>query len=143
MTLLTAIPTTAELPPLVDALSSALRDVEPFDLTYTDLDSHGTFFQYLFVAVDKSEQLAALRHRVRSALLPRLPAEVPSDYFPHLSLMYGVDNETRRVQEIIEGLQGKEEVRRGAGFRAESVLLVKCEGPPAEWQVLETVRLQR
>lgn len=121
-----------------------MQGVKPLKLHHEELGSHGTFFQYLFVAVEKSEELAELRSRVRSACLPPNLSSKADDYFPHLSLMYGEDTETRKVGEVIEELKkaGGEEVRPGGGFTADEVLVVSCEGPPKEWKVLGRVKLQ-
>lgn len=121
-----------------------MQGIKPLNLQYEGLGSHGTFFQYLFVAVEKREELQELRRRVRSACLPPNVNSKADDYFPHLSLMYGEDTETRKVAEIIEELQrdGGEEVRSGGGFTAVEVLVVSCVGPPKDWKVLGRVQLQ-
>ncbi|ORY70784.1 2',3'-cyclic-nucleotide 3'-phosphodiesterase [Leucosporidium creatinivorum] len=144
VTLLTGIPTGAPLEPLLQQLESAVQDAEPLKLQYKELGTHGTFFQYLFVAVEKSEELKELRSRVRTACLPPNVSATADDYFPHLSLMYGEDTETRKVADVIGELknEGGEEVRSGGGFAVDEVLLVSCEGPPKEWMVLGRVKLQ-
>lgn len=121
-----------------------MRGVKPLELQYQELGSHGTFFQYLFVAVEKSEELKELRSRVRTACLPPNVTSKPDEYFPHLSLMYGEDTESRKVADVMEQLEkeGGEEVRSGRGFTADEVLVVSCEGPPKEWKVLGRVKLQ-
>lgn len=141
VTLLTGIATDAPVPPLIDALEKALVDIKPFHITYTEFGTHGTYFQYLFAAVDKSDELAELRSVVRRACLPQLPAEEPAAYFPHLSLMYGSDQEGRKAEDILDEL--RESGTEVEPFKVESVSVVKCEGPPGDWEVLKVVELER
>ncbi|KAK4699729.1 2',3'-cyclic-nucleotide 3'-phosphodiesterase, partial [Phenoliferia sp. Uapishka_3] len=127
------------------SLSSPLR---------LDFDGLGTkttptqrnYFQYLFAVINpENEELMKLRKAVREALLTEEQLGVADDYFPHLSLMYGDDTESRNVGRIIEGLE-KREVKRGRAsgweingvevVEVEEVLLVRCEGPPEDWEVI-------
>jgi hypothetical protein len=145
VTLLTGIPTSASVPELIASLDSAIRranPTSPLQLSFTHLGTHHTFFQYLFAAVDPAPPLVALRSLVRSTLLPQLDGTL-DNYFPHFSLMYGVDTEERKVARIIEGLEQQEQrnVGAGEGFEASEVSVVKCEGPPTEWQVVGKVSL--
>lgn len=145
VTLLTGIPTDTPLEPLLATLKQAVEGVQPFQLQYSELGTHGTFFQYLFAGVVLSPELLDLRRRVQAALTPS--AGPDTVYFPHLSLMYGQDSEEtprRKVEDILEQLRGKEgeAVRSAEGFEASSVLVVKCEGPPEQWEVLSEVELQ-
>lgn len=81
-----------------------------------------------------------LRRTVREALLPTEVAQLPDDYFPHLSLMYGADTHETRSVNLIEDLAAK----GGAGVTTllvAEVLLVKCEGRPEEWEILGRLTL--
>lgn len=109
-------------------------------LNYAGLGSkaaEGNFFQYLFVKIDPSNALlAALRAAVRRVCLPSLAPET-DDYFPHLSLMYGKDDENRNAKEIIGELEEEEGAVWTVGsFAAAEILLIRAEGPPKVWEVM-------
>lgn len=74
------------------------------------------------------------------------------DYFPHLSLMYGVDSkeEGRIANEIIRELEERGEagqdgeryqVKGMYKFAAKEVWCVRCEGKVEDWEVLGKVKL--
>lgn len=70
----------------------------------------GVYFQYLFAEVKLSDRLERLRTRVRRGLIPRRADDddTVDDYFPHLSLMYGTDEDDRDRDE------DEDETERGA-----------------------------
>ncbi|GAA5840690.1 hypothetical protein JCM9279_007404 [Rhodotorula babjevae] len=165
VTLLSGIPSSAELPPLLDSLRAALAQwrqthAAPLRLAFTSLGSKAAervFFQYLFAHVDNSnEALVALRQATRNALLSPEQRAKADDYMPHLSLMYGEDDERKAAQGIMDELRREGgEVRRvegegGAercavsgheGIEVDEVQVWRCEGPPEAWQMVASERL--
>ncbi|TNY22588.1 2',3'-cyclic-nucleotide 3'-phosphodiesterase [Rhodotorula diobovata] len=174
VTLLSGIPShsSADLPALLASLRTALdhwREQQkqqqphsaPLRLKFTALGSKASernYFQYLFAAVSSSnDALLALRAATREALLPADARSQKDDYFPHLSLMYGEDDERKSAGGIMAGLQSEGgEVRLGEGERegtttcevaghegieVKEVQLWRCEGPPEEWECLGSEQL--
>ena len=165
VTLLSGLPSSAELPPLLDSLRTALAQwhkshAAPLHLAFSSLGSKAAernFFQYLFARVDDSnEALVALRKAARDALLSPEQRAEPDDYMPHLSLVYGDDDERKTAQGIMDELRREGgEVRRveGAGGAArcavaghegievDEVQVWRCEGPPEAWQMVARERL--
>ncbi|GAA5925058.1 hypothetical protein JCM1841_004061 [Sporobolomyces salmonicolor] len=160
VTLLTGIPSTASIPAVLSSLSSALsawRCTAPsaprLSLSFAPLGSKAAqnhYFQYLFAQVDLSPALLALRQAVRAALLPELDPAT-DDYFPHVSLMYGVDTEERSAAGILGTLQEEGDVRQGedgawvvrgvTGIEVHEVQVVMCEGRPEVWKVVGSMPL--
>lgn len=146
VTLLTGIPTAAPVPQLVTELNQAVAAFhlstpsEPsLPLAFTGLATRHSFFQYVLATVDPSAQLLALRKAVRDALLGDGLGE--DDFFPHLSLAYGEDDEGKTAEAIIQELGQGRTVGGVDGFAAEEILIVSCEGPPATWRVVGKVPL--
>lgn len=153
VTLLTGIATETAPASVLSQLSKAVTEYRlanpagvPLSLQFTELDTHEPkFFQYLFAAVRPTPELLALRASVRGEVLGLDPAS--DDFFPHLSLAYGKDEGDREVREMIEELSaGQEagdtvEVAGLTGFDVGEVQLVKCEGPPPDWEVVGRVSL--
>lgn len=83
--------------------------------------------------------MGALRGAVREGLLGEGLGE--DDFFPHLSLVYGEDGEGRTAEGIVRELGGGKEVGGIGGFEAEEILVVRCEGPPENWEVVGRVPL--
>ncbi|GAA6061980.1 hypothetical protein JCM10212_005224 [Sporobolomyces blumeae] len=166
-------------------------------LEFQHLGTHAAdriYFQYLFVQVRLDERLRALRRAVRegmssdstttSTMTTKSSTEGrpnsdsadhadaeddKDDYFPHLSLAYGLDEPEdrerpgtwRNALEIIDRLErdgtaGRALARSSAGadrtvegyevkghdaFEVDEVLIVRCEGRPEEWEVLGRVAL--
>lgn len=160
VTLLSGIPSSAPLPPLLDSLSSAIAawrttHQSPLRLSFRELGTKAdeqNFFQYLFAKISPDAPLIALRKAVRDALLPDDAARQPADdYFPHLSLMYGVDNERRRAKEIIRRMEedgtmrtidgGWHALKGQEGIEIKEVQVWMCEGKPEEWKMVGKVPL--
>lgn len=124
---------------LSERVHNIAQGTRPFQVQYNGVGTHGTYFQYVFAKVAPSEALSNLRHRVRQAVMP---SESPDDYFPHLSLVYGEDAEHRSARDIVAGLENSGDERL-VGFEVTSIQIVRCEGRPEDWQVLEDVTLIR
>jgi hypothetical protein len=95
-----------------------------------------------------------LRKAVRASFFPaQVAAQEKDSYFPHLSLMYGEDDGSKKADEIIEKLLGADgkvkkvvgkegwSVNGVEGFGVVEVRVVRCDGPPEEWKVLGEVPL--
>lgn len=78
------------------------------------------------------------------------------DFFPHLSLMYGFDEDSTskdgigRAERLMGEMKRDGNVRKREGgielggvreFEVGEVLLVRCEGEPEDWRVLGSVSL--
>ncbi|GAA5859383.1 hypothetical protein JCM1840_004590 [Sporobolomyces johnsonii] len=163
VTLLTGLPSTAPLPSILSSLSLALStwrtSTSPtLSLSFLPLGSKSksaqpNYFQYLFAQIDPSPPLLALRQAVRTALLPHLDPAT-DDYFPHLSLMYGVDTDERSAEAIMGTLQDEGVVREAeeegdkwvvggvSDVEVREVQVVLCEGRPEEWKIVGSVPLR-
>ena len=109
-------------------------------LKFQQLGTHHTFFQYVFAQVDpRNAQLFALRKAVRDGLLSDDLGE--DDFFPHLSLVYGADDNKKTAEGIISELGDGNSVAGLDGFTASEIQVVKCEGPPESWEVIGSVSL--
>lgn len=149
VTLLTGIPTDAPLPQLLSDLNKAVAAYhletpsEPFlPLQFVGLGTNHTFFQYVFAAVSQvNPQLFALRKAVRDGLLGDNLGE--DDFFPHLSFVYGEDDDKKTAKGIIDELSAKggSSVAGLDGFSAGEIQVVKCEGPPESWAIVGSVPL--
>ncbi|KAM0756216.1 LigT-like protein [Meredithblackwellia eburnea MCA 4105] len=145
VTLLTGIPTSASTTELLDSVRSAVKGIAPFQVTLTKLGSkadQNNYFQYLFSIVETpNKELFNLRKVVRTALLPPAVSETLDDYFPHLSLAYGIDNEERNAAKMIRDLENSA-LPSVKEFKVVSVQVVMCEGKPEEWKVLGEAPLE-
>ncbi len=111
-----------ELIQLTDTLATSLQ---PLELLLTRADSGDSFYQSIFVRVEKSKELGSAR-RLACRLFNMDESEV---YMPHLSLMYG--DMSRKDKERILNLMEREYQMR---FTANFVRLVKTEGKPKDWK---------
>lgn len=147
------------------------------DAVYAKLGTKPTPFQYLFVQITKSPALLTLHQSLaRQLTAPHSSstqdphadeddqrAKVAADYFPHLSLMYGVDSLSppRNSHQIIstlvrdglatspphsdstEILSGENKCTVGGegGFRGKEIVVMDCEGPVSGWVALGRVSL--
>ncbi|GAA5840853.1 hypothetical protein JCM5353_001992 [Sporobolomyces roseus] len=151
VTLLTKLASTASLlSDLQTTLTEWKKTQTSSDLllSFEGLGSHASsqnYFQYLFAIINLSPQLASLRQSTRSSLHSEEKRQEEDDYFPHLSLMYGLDDENKNSKEIITSLeQGGEcgmtdegyEVSSRREFVVEEVWAVRCIGKVEDWEVL-------
>lgn len=111
-----------ELIQLTDMLAGSLH---PFELMLTKADCGNSFYQSIFVRVEKSKGLQSAR-RVACSLFDTNESE---DYMPHLSLLYG--NMPRNEKERILNLMEREFQMK---FTAKYIRLVKTEGKPKDWK---------
>ena len=149
--------TLASLPldiPVSAILAGVPQGQKQIDISYKSLEIGTHYFRSVYIAVKLSPELSALHQHVHAALQtdPKTPA------YPHLSLAYVTDKdaETRLRHQFAESLEVKEAndgialgVGDGrdeskdwiAGFRADEIWIVRCEGPVETWKVLDIIRL--
>ncbi|KAH7340830.1 RNA ligase/cyclic nucleotide phosphodiesterase [Rhizoctonia solani] len=120
----------------------------PMTLRFLKVQTGESYFQSVLIAIDPTPELVNLHDSVRQTLNYPLPPG--ASYFPHLSLFYGGDQELKEslVQRLHE--QGTVVSREGeygdtvAGIseiHIEEIWLVRSEGPPEVWEVVEKWRL--
>ncbi|KAG8698735.1 hypothetical protein FRC09_007054 [Ceratobasidium sp. 395] len=126
-----------------------LDKIAPMTLDFLKVQAGKTYFQSVLIAVSLSLELQFLHDSVRKALNRPLPDN--SSYFPHLSLFYGGESQefkeslVRRLYE--DGTAVPIEDDRGVAVAGLSkihvgeVWLLRTEGPPEGWEVLEKWRL--
>ncbi|GAA5823788.1 hypothetical protein JCM11251_003294 [Rhodosporidiobolus azoricus] len=164
ITLLSSIPSSAPLSEVLSKVSTAIstfRASHPSSSLQLPLSAPGTrgsYFQYVFSAVEPTPELLALRKATSAAFFPELEGK-GDDYFPHLSLVYGQDRGERSatgiILDLVMGGEAKcvpleaegEEQREKWTFRdvdevdVTEIKVVKCDGLPEEWKVLGSVPL--
>ncbi|MDX1585312.1 MAG: 2'-5' RNA ligase family protein [Balneolaceae bacterium] len=119
-----------ELIQLTDTLAGALS---PFDLLLTKAGYRDKFYQSLFVHIKKSAKLM----NAYNTALQLFGYEEEEEYIPHLSLMYG--DISREEKERILSVMGREFHIR---FEVHSLLLVKTEGKPDEWEKIHSAEFK-
>lgn len=158
ITLLTQIHLT--LPHIFTHLNHALtlyHSTTPHPLILTfNLDNLGTaptplYYQYIYLSLSLSSHpsLASLQHAFRSTFFPA-SAEKEDDYFPHLSLLYGSDEDGSgtNAEEIIRRLKEKggalwdmREDKMEMEMEIEEVVVVDTEGEVGEWKIVGRAKL--
>jgi len=150
--------TLASLP--LDTPVSAIRacipqDQKQINIAFRSLEIGSHYFRSVYLAVNLSPELSALHQEVHAAL--RIDPKTPA--FPHVSLCYVTDKdaekglrrqfaESLRVKEESDGIslgvddEGDESEDGMAGFRADEIWVVRCEGPVETWEVLDIIKLQ-
>jgi len=118
-----------------------LGNMKSFGVTFLPVAAGHTFFQSVLIPIPASAELLDLRVSTCDTL--KVPFQ---PYFPHLSLYYGdVSNEEREtiIEELHKegitqiGTDGNTRVAGIQGFKVEELWVVRCEGKPEEWEVLE------
>lgn len=115
-----------ELIQLTDTLAGSLH---PLELLLTKADCGNSFYQSIFVHVEKSKELQSAR-KIACRLFDKNDSE---DYMPHLSLLYG--DMSRNEKELILNVMEREFQIR---FTANYVRLVKTEGRPKDWEKIHS-----
>lgn len=139
VTLLSGISIDAPIQHLSEQVHSVAESTAPFRLELSGVGTHGTYFQYVFAKVEASSALLKLRQQVGQAVLPGTDG---SEYFPHLSLVYGQDSETLKARDIVKEIEASKDERL-QGFEVSGVKIVRCQGRPEEWRVIENVPFER
>lgn len=111
-----------ELIHLTKTLASGLK---PFDILLTKAGYRDKYYQSLYVHVKKSEELM----KAYQTALQLFDIDEQEEFIPHLSLMYG--DFSQEEKERILSVMGREFHIR---FEVHSLLLVKTEGYPDEWE---------
>ncbi|KAL5635629.1 hypothetical protein ACGC1H_004436 [Rhizoctonia solani] len=117
-------------------------------LRFLKVQTGQSYFQSVLIAIEPSSALLNTHDSVRQILDHPLPPN--GSYFPHLSLFYGGDQELKQslVQRLFDqgtAVSDKGEagdaVARIAEIHVEEIWLVRSEGPPEAWEVLEKWKL--
>ncbi|KAG9126587.1 hypothetical protein FRC07_002895 [Ceratobasidium sp. 392] len=126
-----------------------LDKVAPITLDFLRVQAGETYFQSVLIAVGLSPELQSLHDSVRKILNRPFPPS--GSFFPHLSLFYGGDSQEFKqslVRKLYEdGTAVPIEDNRGVAVAGVSkihvreVWLLRTEGPPEGWEVLEKYRL--
>jgi len=133
--------TLVSLPSDSDSSIPHLNNLTSFEVTFLPIAAGHTFFQSVLIPIPASPELLDLRVSTCDAL--KVPFQ---PYFPHFSLYYGdVSNEEREaiIAELHTdgtaqiGTDGNTRVAGIQGFRVDELWVVRCEGRPEEWEVLE------
>ncbi len=109
-------------------LNTLAASVSPFELTLSKAGYRDTFYQSLFIYVQKNKVLDELRKR--SCRL--FDCSETNSYSPHLSLLYGdlSQNEKERILNTI----GREFY---IPFSVKSLVLMRTDGEPQHWEKRE------
>lgn len=129
----------------LEKLKAAATNLPAQRVRFDAVETGGTLFQSVFIAVHPSDELRALQSAVSERLGVK---DVQIPHFPHLSLYYGND----KKQEISDKLHAEGIVQRRDGggvlvdgtdgFPVSEVWIVLCDGGVATWQVLGRVQLE-
>ncbi len=109
-------------------LNTLAASVSPFELTLNKAGYRDTFYQSLFIYVQKDKVLNELRRR--SCRL--FDYSEPNSYTPHLSLLYG--KLSRNEKERILNTIGREFY---IPFSVKSLVLMRTDGEPHHWKKKE------
>lgn len=108
--------------------------LEPFEIKLTEVMYKDDFYQCLYLKAEPTDAL------VRANLEAKLiMAEIcgPSEFYPHLSLLYG--HFFPMVKEaIIEDIGGKIDIT----FTPAVIKLIRVSGGPKDWKAVGEIRLQ-
>ncbi|KAL8291848.1 hypothetical protein RQP46_002106 [Phenoliferia psychrophenolica] len=129
-------------------------------LDFLDVRQGSQFYQCILAALVPSTPLLALHEALLAAF--SLPIPSPPTYFPHLSLIYDDKLSHDDKAKVIADLEARGDVvkldattdqqttaaagvriKGERGFSPSEVVLVKTQGPPAEWEVLARVPLAK
>lgn len=119
---------------LIQLTKTMAGSLKPFDILLTKAGYRDKFYQSLFVHVKKSEALMNAYHTA----LQLFDIEEGEEFVPHLSLMYG--DFSQEEKERILSVMGREFHIR---FEVHSLLLVKTEGGPEEWEKIHLADFQK
>lgn len=119
---------------------STLSDGDQLELQFQKIQSGELFYQCVLAAVEPSELLVRLNNELRESLnSDRTSPAGPSDYFPHLSIVYG-DLTQQQKQVLVE--RATRALSDMHGFMPKEILVVKTSGPSNEWATLAKINLQ-
>lgn len=127
---------------------------------FKDLRAGDTYLGSLSVTVHKYEDLMSLRDCIAHHLERELHISTKSRGFPHFSLFYLNEALPREREQLASELRHTGHVRTNphtssitlncspefnsmTGFMGESIWLMDCTGPVADWKLLEKIKLPR
>jgi 2',3'-cyclic-nucleotide 3'-phosphodiesterase len=135
-----------------DARKGIPADRSPVAVRFHDVIAGPGYFSAVFVAIAQDAQIMQLETTVRAGLGSSAMA---TPRYPHQTFAY-MDGEGARVQLVNEYMQrGVFRTKEGGegrvlncgggvlvdGYTADAIWIVDCNGPIAEWQVLEVIAL--
>lgn len=129
-------------------LPLSLGNISKFPIRYKAVQSGETFFQSVLITLEKTDDLCTLHDALRISL--EYPLRDGESYFPHLSLYYGdvpMAHKERIVAElaydgIVQGTPGQDlKVGGRDGFEVSEIWVVRTEGNPNDWPVLDRLIL--
>lgn len=123
----------AELVPLVNTIASS---VKPFDLKLTKAGYLDTFYQALFIHIEKNEALTNL-HKKACRFID-CPDEYKNNYMPHLSLLYG-DLSQKEKEKILNNI-GREFY---TSFTTKKLVLIQTADKSEKWKKIHTAMFKQ
>lgn len=141
---LVSVPSSTPLP----FPSLHLDKFPPLTLDCLNVQTGETYFQSVLIAIGLSPELQALHDSIRQSLDKPLPPG--ASFFPHVSLFYGGSSQEYK-QTLVQGLfdDGTAVRLDGHGvavagvskIHVNEVWLIRSEGPPEEWEIIEKWKL--
>lgn len=114
-------------------------DKQTFELKFQKIQSGEQFYQCVLIAVVPSESLLRLNNLLRESLVPNSSERaVLSDYFPHLSIVYG-DLSSEQKDQLVERV--KVALDDMHGFEPMEITVVQTSGPSSDWVQLAKISL--
>lgn len=152
---LAALPSTVDISDIRSAIPTAQKSLKA-DFQAIEVGNH--FFRSVYLKIKPNPALSELHRHVHAVLgvEPRTPL------YPHLSLCYIDDKDAANGarEKFLEVLDSQGKIRRGAnsgvllncgvgekeedwlgGFEVQEIWIANCEGPVADWTVLEKIAL--
>jgi 2'-5' RNA ligase len=123
LTLLGGIPGPEEA--VLSRAASLARGLGPIAIRLREVDTSDEYFRSVFVRAQQIESLRGAHVGARAAFAGAAPAP----FLPHLSLLYGRLEPTRRAA-VVRELGGMLEV----AFEASRLHVFRTQGPPRAWR---------
>ncbi|EGN95560.1 hypothetical protein SERLA73DRAFT_154935 [Serpula lacrymans var. lacrymans S7.3] len=151
-----------EISALQGSLDSLLKASEALHVRFRALTVGGHYFRSVYLAIHPTSELVTLHEHICIALRNAMQSNVNHDgvqpkapMFPHMSLCYIADEDAEERERMAMALRhsGKIEETEGSvrlrceggetldGFNGEDVWIVRCQGRPDEWEVLQKIHL--
>lgn len=123
------------LPGDMDELSKRMerlaKTTAPLMLRSLKLQYHDTYFRSLFLRIDPIADLVELQ----TAASEEFDVEPEALFFPHLSLMYGANQQETILKEL-------DEDELTLDFQCDALHLVQTNGPVTVWESVAEIQLQ-
>lgn len=106
------------------------HSIAPFDIKLTRLATGNSFYQSLFIEIEKTDELMNARRRAEDLF----DVKSTSTFKPHLSLLYS-DFSVPEKKRLLNTMSQEIDLQ----FKATNVLLIKSEGTPDQWDKVHAV----